>query len=278
MEEQSRRYDQWFPNLSFSTHLKEVDLQVSYTAKTQRPTYRYLSSSTYYANRFTLQKGNPYLKPSVIHDVTLVSAWTFLQFMVSYKKEKDAIIYWAEQLEENPAITVLSFRNLKKLPSFTAYLTLSPTFGIWSPQLSGGFTKQWATVVSNGKSIALNKPMPVVSFKNSFNFPKEFILTLDADYQGPGDFQNIYMSEHRLGVNIGLTKSFLDNRLRVELKGHDLFKGLKGNNLLYDSQMEFYQQNRYDSREVELTIRYKFNSAKNKYKGTGAGNTEINRL
>ena len=120
--------------------------------------------------------------------------------------------------------------------------------------------------------------MPVVSFKNSFNFPKEFILTLDADYQGMGNIQNIYRSEHRLGVNIGLTKSFLDNRLRMELKGYDLFKGLKDGNLLYDNQMEFYQLNRYDSREVELTVRYTFNSAKSKYKGTGAGNTEINRL
>lgn len=42
--------------------------------------------------------------------------------------------------------------------------------------------------------------------------------------------------------------------------------------------MELYQLNRYDSREFELTVRYKFNSAKSKYKGTGAGEAEIKRL
>lgn len=71
LEEQSRRYDQWFPNLSFSTKLKEVSLQASYTAKTKRPTYRQLGSNVFYGNRFLLQTGNPYLKPTIIQDVTL---------------------------------------------------------------------------------------------------------------------------------------------------------------------------------------------------------------
>ena len=79
-------------------------------------------------------------------------------------------------------------------------------------------------------------------------------------------------------ANVGIVKSFLDDQLRVELKGHDIFKGKKDGNLLYNKQMEFYQLNRYDSRKIELTLRYKFNSSRSKYKGTGAGQEEINRL
>ncbi|MFA7494127.1 MAG: outer membrane beta-barrel protein [Proteiniphilum sp.] len=86
------------------------------------------------------------------------------------------------------------------------------------------------------------------------------------------------MSEHRFRVNIGLAKSFLGEKFRVELKGLDLFRSYKDGNLFYNSRMELYQFNRYDSREIELTVRYKFNSTKSKYKGTGAGDTEINRL
>lgn len=277
VDEQSRHYNQWFPNLSFSTSVKEVSLQTSYTAKTKRPSYRQLSSNVFYANRFLLQTGNPYLRPSVIHDITLVSTWKFVQLMVSYKNEKDAVINWTEQMEENPAISVLAYRNLEELPSLTAFLTLSPTFGIWSPQLSGGFIKQWITIISSDKPVTLNKPMPIVSFNNSFRLPNEFILTLDANYQGKGDVQNIYLTENRFRVNLGITKSFYDNRLRVELKGHDLFKGQDGI-LLYNDRMELYQMNLFDSRQVELTVRYNFNSARSKYKGTGAGNAEINRL
>ena len=278
MDEQSRRYNQWFPNFSFSTRLNEVNLQLSYTAKTKRPSYRQLSSNVFYGNRFTLQTGNPFLNPSVIHDITLVGSWKFLQLMVSYKHEKDAVIYWAEQLEDNPAVTLLAYRNLKKLPSFTSFLTLSPSFGIWSPQLSGGFVKQWVTIESNNKPVHLNKPMPMVSLNNSLSLPKGFLLTLDMNYQGKGHVQNIYLTENVFRVNAGITKSFFKDQLSIAVKGHDLFKGKKDGNLLYDSQMELYQLNRYDSREFELTVRYKFNSTKNKYKGTGAGEAEINRL
>ncbi|MDD2476610.1 MAG: TonB-dependent receptor [Dysgonamonadaceae bacterium] len=159
-EEQSRRYDEWFPNFSYSTQLKDVYLQLSYTAKTKRPTYRQLSSNVFYGNRFTLQTGNPFLKPSTIHDVTLVGVWKFLQLMSSYKNEKNTVIFWAEQLEENPAVTLLAYRNLEKLPSLSVFLTASPTFGIWSPQASVGFIKQKLSITTNNIPIVLKKRCP----------------------------------------------------------------------------------------------------------------------
>ncbi|MDD4728176.1 MAG: outer membrane beta-barrel family protein, partial [Dysgonamonadaceae bacterium] len=278
IDEQSRRYDQWFPNVSLATTLREVNLQLSYTAKTKRPTYRQLSSNVFYGNRFTLQTGNPFLKPATIHDVTLVGTWKFLQLMASYKNEKNTVIYWAEQLEENPAVTLLAYRNLEKLPSLSAFLTASPTFGIWSPQASVGFIKQKLTITTNSIPIVLNKPMPIASLNNSFSLPMNVLFSLDLSFQGKGNYQNVYLSENISVVNIGLTKSFLNDQLQVSLKGHDLFRGQKDANLLYNHQMDLYQLNQYDSREVELTVRYKFNSAKSKYKGTGAGQKEINRL
>jgi len=39
-----------------------------------------------------------------------------------------------------------------------------------------------------------------------------------------------------------------------------------------------WQNSRNDSREVEFTVRYKFNAAQSKYKGTGAGSSEKERL
>ena len=72
----------------------------------------------------------------------MMSSWRFLQLAVSWKQEKNAIIQWAEQLEENPAVTLLSNINIRQIPSLSAFLTASPKFGIWSPQASVGFTAQ----------------------------------------------------------------------------------------------------------------------------------------
>ncbi|MBK5196314.1 MAG: TonB-dependent receptor [Proteiniphilum sp.] len=160
MEEQSRHYARWFPNISYSNTLGGVQMQLSYTAKTVRPAYWQLGSSIFYANRFTMQTGNPFLKPTLIHDASLTGSWKFLQLMVSYKQEKDVIMQWATQMEENPAVTLLSTRNVKNLPSLTAYLTASPKFGIWAPQATIGFMKQWLTITSNDQQVRLNSPIP----------------------------------------------------------------------------------------------------------------------
>ncbi len=42
--------------------------------------------------------------------------------------------------------------------------------------------------------------------------------------------------------------------------------------------MELFQESKYDTRQIELTVRYKFNFTNSKYKGTGAGQSEIERL
>ncbi len=278
MNDQSKNYKQLFLSFSYATRIKEVGLQLSYTSKTNRPTYRQLSNNTTYGNRFTMQSGNPFLSPSITHDITLAGSWKFLQLMLSYKHEKDAIIYWTEQMESKPSVSIIRYKNLNKLPQFVAYVGISPTFGIWSPQLNGGFQKQWLELQTNNQIVCMNKIMPFASFNNSFKFPQNFLFTVDMSFQGKGDVQNIYLSENKFTVDVGITKTFFDNRLSVAVKGWDIFKGKKDGNLLYNKQMELYQINSYDSRIFELSIHYKFNTAKSKYKGKGAGKYEIERL
>nr|MBS9768769.1 TonB-dependent receptor family protein [Flavobacteriaceae bacterium] len=277
-KEQSKEYSQWFPSFSFARRIQNIGMQLSYRAKIQRPTYSQLRSNVAYGNRFTIQTGNPFLNPSITHDVTLAGSWKIMQFMFSYKYKKDAIIYWAEQMENNPAVAMINHINLDKLPNFTAYVSVSPTFGIWSPQLSAGMQKQWLELESNKKLMKFNKILPFASLNNSFRLPKQFLFTLDASFQGKGNVQNIYLTENVFSVNLGLTKSFLNDNLTIELKGHDIFKGQKNGNLLYNRQMYLNALNRWDSRKFEFTIRYKFNTTRSKYKGKGAGSSEIRRM
>jgi len=277
-DEQSRKYQQWFPSFSFATQIKEVGIQLSYTAKTRRPTYRELSSNVIYGNRFLLQTGNPYLKPSTVHDVSLVSSWKFVQFMFDYTDERNAIINWTTQDKNRPALSVLAFKNVGCLPSIDAALVVSPTFGIWTPQITGSVMKQWLRIESAGKQITLDKPLFSLSVKNSLRLPKQFNFTLDVDYTGKGDDQNFRLKKDTWAVNAAINKSFFNDRLDINLKASDIFYQQKDRVLLYNDKMELDQENKFDTRSVELTVRYKFNLAKSKYKGTGAGQSEIKRL
>ena len=79
-------------------------------------------------------------------------------------------------------------------------------------------------------------------------------------------------------LNVSLSKTFLDSRLTLKLAGEDLLDRNRDGNLCYNHQVRLYQGNFYDRRRLVVTLRYRFNAARSKYKGTGAGNDEKNRL
>ena len=93
-------YSNFFPNISLATQIGKFQTQLSYTTKIKRPFYNQLSSNMRYMNRFTYMSGNPDLKPETIHDLTLSGSYKWLQFMISYQREKDAILYITEQYEK----------------------------------------------------------------------------------------------------------------------------------------------------------------------------------
>ena len=275
---QSRVYDNVFPNASVNGQLGKVQFQVSYAAKTQRPNYSQLRNNITYANRFTWQTGNPLLKPSITHDVTAVGVWRFLQAMVSYKMVQDYILYWGTQVENQSATTLINYVNHDRLPSLTVMLAASPTIGIWNLNASAIMMKQWFSLDAAGQKRTYNNPLFIGSLNNTFTLPAGFLLTADFSYQSCGQVQNITLKRPQYTLNIGLRKSFLNDALSIEARANDLLLGCKQEALLYMESSQMKDLSWSDTRSFSLTVRYKFNAAKSKYKGTGAGQDAINRM
>lgn len=278
IEEQSRKFDNWFPSLSFSTQVGKVNAQLSYTAKTQRPSYSQLSNNLFYLNRFSMQTGSPTLKSTIIHDVSLSGTWKFLQLMMSYQRKNNPIIYWSELMENQTSVSVFHFINLDKQSSFSSFISATPKVGCWSPQISFGVTKQWLTVVSKGERVKLDTPVFSGTFNNTFTLPRDFLFSLDFTWQGKGNMDNYYLDKNLYVCGVSIRKSFLKDALSIEAKGTDLFHGLVYRGQIYAGNSYFYPNNSNDSREFVLTLRYKFNTTRSKYKGTGAANNELRRL
>ena len=277
VEEQSRSYSNLYPSLSFATRLGKVQAQIAYSAKTTRPTYRQLSNDVFYVNRYGMQRGNPLLDNSIIHNVSLQGMWKFLQFFVDYSDERGRIIHWMEQMD-NSNVTLVTYKNINSLKWIVPFVSLAPTFGIWHPQLSLGFRKQWLTLETTEGNISLNKPMLIAQANNTFRFSKTLTGELNFRYQGPGHYQNIYLDYHQTVLDVSIVKTFFNDRLSVKLAGEDLLDRRRDGNLVYNHQVKLWQGNYYDRRQFVATIRYKFNTTRSKYKGTGAGNAEKNRL
>ena len=174
---------------------------------------------------------------------------------------------------------MLHHRNWNKsIPAFSAFLSASPTIGCWSPMLGVGVLKQWLTIESNKIQHKMDMPLYLASFNNIWKLPNDYMISLDMRIQSKGVYQNIYMKQAIGSVDISLRKSFLKDALNIELKGSDLFNTDRQYNYLRSGDYTIYQKSLWDHREFSLTIRYKFNSVKSKYKGTGAGLNQRKRM
>ena len=104
------------------------------------------------------------------------------------------------------------------------------------------------------------------------------MLSLDYNYTGKG-CQRVYeLTKATHNLDISVRKSFFKDALSVELKGTDLLHRQAQTVRMFSNMYDIYQENLFDSRQVVLTVRYKFNSANSKYKGTGAGEQQKSRL
>ena len=85
------------------------------------------------------------------------------------------------------------------------------------------------------------------------------------------------MLEGAWRADVPLYTSFLHERLSLQFQGSDLFESSQARITLFSGNrlMTLDQETR---RQFRLTVRYKFNAAKSKYKGTGAGQSQKSRM
>lgn len=277
--DQSRAFDNLFPNASLTALLGPVQAQFSYAVKTQRPSYHQLRNSVIYIDRYSLDKGNPTLRQQITHNLSLSGAWQFLQLSASYSLLKDAFVQWGTAQPENPDAMMLTAINYAKpIPQMSAYLVASPKIGCWMPSLTVGLQKQWFDMEYRGKTVSLSKPICVAYLTNIIQLPKNYMLQLDMSYQGKGHTLVYETLSHNYALGLSVRKSFLNDALTIELEGTDLLDSQRAGVCLRSGDYSIVQYNHFDTRKAVLTIRYKFNSAKSKYKGTGAGESAKSRM
>ena len=275
--EQSRTYDNVYPNISLSFPVGKVMTQLSYTAKTVRPNYSQLSSNVSYANRYTMQTGNPNLKNETDHIVSWDGAWKFLQFSASYTDARQAIIYWSDLNPIQESALLIKYQNINSLKKAVAYAAVQPTWGIWSPTVTLAVSKQWLTVQGNAGKVNLDTPLFQFSWNNTLNLPHNWTLFTESSYTSKGNYENACFQRDNWNIGASIVKSWHNDDFSIKLSGNDFLQ--KNQSIkLYCPSIVVSQMQRNTSRGFTLTFRYKFNNGKNHYKGTGAGTEEIGRF
>ena len=277
MAEQSRTYHHFFPSVGLVARAGNVQLMLNYAMKIKRPGYWQLRNSVTYANRFTWDSGNPLLKPTINNEVSLMAMYKWVNLMLGYKHDRDVIVNVAHEIPGSEATTLMSNENVDHKDAMRVMLTFSPRFGLYQPSLTLGVIKEWIKIPSPIGFISPKNPAYIVQFNNNFQILPTLTANVNFNFTSRGDMENVTISQPLYLLDIGATKTFLNDRLSIQVTGHNLLDSQEHYKLRYGLRT-MCQTQRRDAREVEFTVRYKFNATQSKYKGTGAGASEKERL
>ncbi len=283
-DDQSRTYNDFFPSFSLSTTVKKVQLSFSYAKRIRRPSYWQLSSDVIYENRLNMQTGNPYLKPIKYHNVNAMVMWKWLYLNTNFSHCVDPILYTAESLESDSKVNLVTYKNYNHADWLTITLGAQKNIKLghevtWTPQYNISLMKPWFKADFLGEQKSFSQPMLSLQLGNIVSFPYDWLVQADFNMHTHGNSgANANFDCTNPIFSLSISKDFFKRRLNIKLSGNDLFNGAINRFTLYSNRMMFRKMEDNDSRCVTLSLRYRFNVTPSKYKGTGSGNAEKNRL
>ena len=280
MDEQSRKYDELLPSVMLLIPVKQAMFQLGYSRKYSRPLYSQLSSTVTYVNQYIYETGNPLLKTSYNDNVSLNFRYKCFMLMAAYKHVKDQIITSCVAYDKDPSVTLFKKNNsANSLNNLQVMASVMPGFigKVWYPVLSCGLVSQFYQIDYLGQSKSMNHPVAIVQYNNIFRLPKDYMLTANLRWRSKGDGENICMGQS-WQIDLGASKTF-NKHWDVKLSLNDLFNTARKTQFtIYSGVRDVHIEKNVNTRAIELSVSYKFNMDKSRYKGKGAGKAEKERL
>jgi len=274
---QSHTYDNWFPNLSVEMPIGKIQTNLSYTVKTNRPSFFQLRSSMNYNNRFIYEAGNPLLIPETNHDLQFTAIYKWMQFTANYQYRKNAIDFMAKEYEEDPNVAIFTFDNFRRYQILNFSVNLSPAIGKWKPELGLFFTQPFFRVINQGMSKVMNKSQFYLICNNSVELPGNTILSLDIDCQSRGNSGAMLLYSY-WRMDMGVRKVLFNKKLTVGLQVSDIVHTRKNSFMLFGPKLTYSKHANPDSQQVALTIRYTINAPTKSYRGKHVSESDIRRI
>lgn len=277
-DEQSPVYNHFVPAVSVRWADKSFKFGFSYKIYKRNPSYEFLRSSIDYRSKYQYVQGSPLLQPSTFHNFNMNFGWKWINADFIYGDTKNMFVDMIMPYDENTHPGTLLFKHMSIASRVAnAVLSFSPRIGLWQTVFTGNILLQYPEVDEQIIESDKHEPFFMFNWDNSFDFPKGWMLNVNAWLQLDG--QSSYMIMKRSGgISARLVKSFLNDALTVTLSADDILRtGFYYFNLY---GVNSYMENKIyrDFQRVGIRISYKFNATKNKYKGVGAGQSEKSRL
>ncbi len=264
---QKRHIGKLFPSASLSREVtKKLGAALAYSYRIDRPHYGDLNPFVYYLDNYTYDRGNPRLRPSLTHSTKFSLMYENQPFFnVEYKHTSDAM---QEVIEQNDA-TGVAFKTNVNLKSFNV-VNISLFFPLdFIPKISG----YGGIIANHGKydSPYLDQQFRASKWDYTAFINANFTLPgkIDVELNGwwnSGPQEGLLNSEWLYGTDIGVSRKFLKDKLKINVGVENLFNRFYHANVSY-SNVQLDILSKWDAPVYNLSMTYKFGNQHMKGKG-----------
>ena len=282
----TRYQDEFFPSLSWARQFGPVQTSVAYSFKTIRPDYNSLSDRITYINSYTLLQGDPTLKNATMQEVSLNARYKWLNLFAAYER-RDNTLSQLPYAYGDEGMVMIKRVNLKDpVRNLAIFLSANPTFGIWSPNWTIGGQKFWNTMEfddprsETGKvKETYTKPIFFIDLNNIFRLPHRWQLEANMNIMTKGDVINFRMQSASYNLGFVVQKYWLKNdALCLRASINDVLQRSTQTIHMDCGGYQMTENAVRSNHRLNISLRYTFNASKSKYKGTGAGQAERQRM
>ena len=280
-----RPQDEFFPTASYAVALGKVELGLSYGIKTNRPSFFAMNDAVTYISRYSMQAGNSQLLNERIQDLTLNVGYQWLAFTASYGHCKNPITQWA-YLTDGDAALIKHINLDKPVNTIGAYISATPRVGVWSLNATAGVEKQdlWLDledihVPEGTRRVYFDKPIFTFNAFNTFSFKHNWKIDINFMFRSHGHQLNFYNDYNYMNLGVVVQKSFLkDKSLTIRAAVLDILQRCGMNEYSDMGYYQIQQNNVFSTHKFQVSVYYRLNSTRSKYKGTGAGKDAQERM
>lgn len=275
-ETNSQNHFRLFPNLSASYTINDKNkIALLYSRRQDKPRYEDLNPFEYLLDELSYWKGNPFLKPQVSNKIMLSYTWSNLSLNLYYNKLDDYFTSLTDVYGNDKTIMTTKNIGTQQQVGFDAVFSkrLTPW---WELSATTGFYYFMNKLDYETYKHEYKRPSCFLSASNSVLLPLGINIEISGRYYSKRQGGSYEVSRPTGSMDIDLSKSWHDGRMRLSLLMTDVFHTERWDSYGIKDALNLSSWGYGESRKVMLRFSYSF--GKQKFEKVDKNIEELNRL
>ncbi|MFT4661085.1 MAG: iron complex outermembrane receptor protein [Patiriisocius sp.] len=257
-----RSYTDLFPSGGLTyQHNQKNQFGLTYSSRITRPNYQILNPFEFRLDELSFQKGNPQLQPQYTDNVKLSHTFNYrLNTSISYSYVKDFFARFTTTAGENTTfLTTDNVANHEVINLTVSYPTKINDW--WSTFVNlSAFQSKYKPKENNDQFSGITLSTLSLFAQNTFSLPKDYKMEVSGWYSSPSVWGGTFLTKSLGALNIAFQKSFMDRKFNAKLSFNDILYSSPWRANTEYGGLKLRGSGAYDSRNVVLSISFKFGS------------------